>query len=105
MLPIMTLRGAPVWVVLALALAGCGERRAPAAATPDATPAVVAPAPTPGPPAPLPPARACVRAGAPYAVARSSLRMARRSIVTGDRRRLDPLVFAPRGGGRCMRPL
>jgi dienelactone hydrolase len=31
--------------------------------------------------------------------------MARRSIVTGDHRRLDPLVFAPRDSGRCTRPL
>lgn len=96
MLSIMTPRGAAVWVVLSLALAGCGERRATAhaGATPAAR-AVVVPAP------------ACVLAGAPYGVGRSRLRMARRSIVTGDRRRLDPLVFAPRGGGGggCARPL
>ena len=94
-------------MVLALALPGCGERRAPAAATPArhaATPAAVTPAPTPEAPAPLPAARACVRARAPFAVARSRLRMARRSVVTGDRRRLDPLVLSPRGG-RCTRPL
>src|SRR5690349_7117127 len=107
MLSIMTPRGVAVWVVLALALAGCGERHA-ATATPAAvasTPEALAPAPTPMAPAALPPAPACVRAGVPYAVARSRLRMTRRSIVTGDRRRLDPLVFSPRGGDRCTRPL
>jgi dienelactone hydrolase len=122
MLAIMTPRAAAVWVVLALALAGCGERHAPAAAkrgaacatpraaalTPEAaapTPEAAAPVPTPEVRAALPPAAACVRAGAPYALARSRLRMARRSVVTGDLRRLDPLVFTPRAGGRCPRPL
>src|SRR6185503_19682808 len=104
MLSIMTPRGVAVWVVLALALAGCGERHA-ATPTPVATPPEAAPALSPAATAALPPARACVRAGAPYAVARSRLRMTRRSIVTGDRRRLDPLVFSPRGGGGCTRPL
>jgi dienelactone hydrolase len=100
MLPIMTLRGAAVWIVLALALAGCGERRAPRAATPS----VPSAAPTPPAPERLPQARGCVSEGAPFPVARSRLAMARRSIVTGDRRVLDPLVFSPRGG-RCARPL
>jgi len=100
MLPIMTARGPAVWMVLALALAGCGERRAPAAATP----AAASPAPTPEAPERLPAARACVRDGAPFAVARSRLPMGRRSVVTGDRRRLDPLVLSPRGS-RCTRPL
>src|SRR5215211_308717 len=62
MLPIMTARGPAVWMVLALALAGCGERRAPAAATPAAAP----PAPTPEAPERLPAARACVRDVAPH---------------------------------------
>ena len=89
-----------MWVVLALALAGCGDRHAPSAATP----AVVTPAPTPTAAPPLPAARACVTRGAPFAVARSRTAMTRRSVVTGDRRALDPLVFRPRGG-RCARPL
>jgi dienelactone hydrolase len=100
MLPIMTLRGSGVWIVVALALAGCGARHAPHAATP----AVASAAPAPAAPEPPPQARACVLEGAPFPVARSRLAMARRSIVTGDRRVLDPLVFAPRGG-RCARPL
>src|SRR4051812_25125756 len=113
MLAIMTPRAAAVWLVLALALAGCGERHAPAAAkraaasatpgaaalTPEAaapTPEAAAPVPAPEARAALPPAAACVRAGALYALAPSRLRMARRSVVTGDLRRLDPLVFTPR---------
>ncbi len=83
-------------MALALALGGCGERRAPAAATPDA--------PTPPPPARLSAAVACVTSGAPFAVARSRVAMRRRSVVTGDRRRLDPELWSPRGG-RCARPL
>lgn len=105
MLPIMTPRGAAVWVVLGLALAGCGERHAPASATSAATPVAVTPAATPEPPELVPPARACVREGTPYGVARSRIAMRRRSVVTGDLRRLDPLVFAPRDGGSCARPL
>ena len=89
-----------MWVVLPLAFAGCGDGRAPRAATP----AVVSPAPTPTAAAPLPAARACVTRGAPFAVARRRVAMTRRSVVTGGRRALDPLVFTPRGG-RCVRPL
>ena len=100
MLSIMTARGTAVWMVLALALGGCGGRRAPAAATPEAP----SPAPTPAPPARLSAAGACVTSGAPFAVARSRAAMTRRSGVTGDRRRLDPELWSPRGG-RCARPL
>lgn len=86
---------------VALAAAGCGHRaQAPAAATPETPPKVA----TPAPPEPLPRAAACVTRGAPFAVVERRLAMARRSIVTDDRRVLDPLVTAPRGG-RCTRPL
>src|SRR4051812_20304627 len=104
MLPIMTLRTAAVVIVLGVAASGCGERRAPAAATPAAT--IEAPSPAPTPPAPerTAAARPCVTAGAPFAVRRTRVAMARRSVVTGARLRLDPVVWAPRGG-RCARPL
>ena len=100
----MTLRAAAVVMVLGVAACGCGERRAPAAAVPAAT--IEVPSPAPAPPAPErpAPARACVSAGAPFAVRRSALAMVRRSVVTDDRRRLDPVVWSPRGG-RCARPL
>src|SRR4051812_1692879 len=104
MLPIMTLRGPAVWVVLALALGGCGGSRASKAPTPPPALAVPSPVPAPPPPDRLPAARACVAEGAPFPVARSRLRMARRSVVTGDRRVLDPVVHSPRGG-RCAPPL
>jgi dienelactone hydrolase len=100
MLPIMTPRATAVWIVLALGLSGCGERRVPAAATPEAP----SPAPTSEAPVRLPQARACVAEGAPFPVARGRVEMARRSIVTGDRRALDPVLWSPRGG-RCARPL
>ena len=87
-------------MVAALALGGCGERRAPASVTPEAP----SPAPTPPRPEHLPAAGGCVTRGAPFAVARSHVEMTRRSIVTGDRRRLDPELWSPRGG-RCARPL
>jgi dienelactone hydrolase len=100
----MTRRALPVWAVLALGLAGCGGNAPHRAPPAQPVLSVPTPAPTPGPPERLPAARACVAEGAPFAVARSRLAMARRSVVTGDRRALDPLVFSPRGG-RCARPL
>src|SRR3954451_20363719 len=100
MLPIMTLRATVAWVILGLGAAGCGGSGGPAAAPPEE----LSPAPAPPPPERVPAARGCVTEGAPFPVARSTVAMARRSIVTGDRRALDPVVFSPRGR-RCARPL
>jgi dienelactone hydrolase len=100
----MTLRAAAVVIVLGVAASGCAERRAPAAATPVAAIEVPTPAPTPPAPRRPAPARPCVTDGVPFAVRQSRVAMARRSVVTGARRRLDPVVWAPRGG-RCARPL
>src|SRR5829696_9580964 len=100
MLPTMTPRAALVGMLAGLALAGCGERPAPAPANLE----TASPARTPESPKPVGRARACVTRGAPFVVTRRSLAMTRRSIVTGDRRVLDPLVLAP-GGSGCPRPL
>ena len=100
----MTLRAAAVVIVLGVAASGCGERRAPAAATPAAAIEVPSPAPTPPAPERPAPARACVTAGAPFAVRRSRVAMARRSVVTGARLRLTRSC-GRRAAGRCTRPL